>query len=372
MPPASRHSLSLSEVDSARWYDNLGKGSHAFQELGAVLGKPFVAFAMIAGFRIVSLTIDKSMVEASRIEFRVADDEESHTLSLADFRECVVTVLGHPVETPAWSVDNLAPSLFDIQAWLGVRIILLASVFGWEFRQLHLEPPHAPRIELWHGPSERLHELTRAELWAQLYDALHTLLAKRQSPTQHTLDLEELGQAQRDWQAGNAEAVIDRLHNWPQLLLFALRTGQAEGLDATAKDAIVKGLQWLAQSYWQCDQDAKGEEVLRLAIQWGHEGAYAGELYFHLGQHFAHKERFGEAIGLLRRALFLGADVAEVMPVLAQAFAQRERYVAAAMCLDQALAAGASSESLNELQTLLKNKMGEAWNDSRAHVPVPW
>ena len=71
--------------------------------------------------------------------------------------------------------------------------------------------------------------------------------------------------------------------------------------------------------------------------------------------------KHGEAIGLLRRAIKLGADSAEALPVLAQALAAREQRLAAMVCVTRAKRAGANESTIEAIHEELRHHFGASW-----------
>jgi hypothetical protein len=62
----------------------------------------------------------------------------------------------------------------------------------------------------------------------------------------------------------------------------------------------------------------------------------------------------------LRRALSLGVDRGESLPVLALCFVERGRYVAAMACLDEAIEAGVDPTELAALRERVDRALGPA------------
>jgi tetratricopeptide (TPR) repeat protein len=111
--------------------------------------------------------------------------------------------------------------------------------------------------------------------------------------------------------------------------------------------------------------------VLRLGIQWGQDQLeVAADLFSRLGAAYVAQGRHGEAIGLLRRALGLGARRTDVLPQLARCFVARERYVAALLCADDAVAAGASADSVRAVRDASLAVLGDEWKRFRRRVPA--
>ena len=106
--------------------------------------------------------------------------------------------------------------------------------------------------------------------------------------------------------------------------------------------------------------DAQGEEVLRLAVQYAQDGSAASKIFARLGKMFLEAGRHGEAIGPLRRAEALGADKADVLPDLASAFVQRDRYVAAWAYLLEAEDEGVSKVLLETSRKAIEAKNADS------------
>jgi tetratricopeptide (TPR) repeat protein len=105
--------------------------------------------------------------------------------------------------------------------------------------------------------------------------------------------------------------------------------------------------------------------VLRLGIQWGQDAVSTADLFIALADARLLADSPGEAIGLLRRALTLGAAKASVLSKLARAFALCKRYLAAAVCLEDALAAGVDPSALEDIRVEIEQILGAAWTRLR-------
>jgi Flp pilus assembly protein TadD len=102
----------------------------------------------------------------------------------------------------------------------------------------------------------------------------------------------------------------------------------------------------------------KGEEVLRLGVQYAGDGPMASDIYFRLGAAMLNDGRAGEAIGPLRRAANLGAPGDKVWPLLSQALLLRGRYIAAYAATLEAIASGASADSVAGVTEAVRDALG--------------
>jgi tetratricopeptide (TPR) repeat protein len=141
----------------------------------------------------------------------------------------------------------------------------------------------------------------------------------------------------------------------------------------------VKALGLLGQAYLHKQQTEWAEDVLRLGIQFGQELEAAGPLFGWLGKTRVETGRFGEAIGLLRRALALGSGTferSELFFDLARCFCERKRFVAALACLDSADAAASpinesSARERSELRATVTAALGGAFERYRDVLGQP-
>jgi hypothetical protein len=135
-------------------------------------------------------------------------------------------------------------------------------------------------------------------------------------------------------------------------------------LNAETRALIAKALGLLGSACISLGEMGKGEEVLRLGVQYAGDGPAAPDIYYRLGDAMLGDSRPGESIGPLRRAANLGAPGERVWPLLAQAFLARNRYLAAFSAIEEARAAGSTPESLVALQEQVESALGpvfQAW-----------
>jgi Flp pilus assembly protein TadD len=131
-------------------------------------------------------------------------------------------------------------------------------------------------------------------------------------------------------------------------------------LPEQARQRIAEGLGLLGTACAKLGDDAQGEEVLRLAVQYAQEGTAAKSIFLRMARTYVDSRRFGEALGPLRRARSLGAPVGEVLPDLARALFERGRAVGALGCLREARAGKLSSAALDRVQTDVAKRLGPA------------
>src|SRR5262249_44224722 len=158
-----------------------------------------------------------------------------------------------------------------------------------------------------------------------------------------SIDFKRIPLAEQANRRGDYDETVSLLGAWPGPLSMFLRTPPGQALGRSERRRLGKALGLLGPADLQKQQSEGGEGALRLGIQVGQELDAAGPLFGWLGKARVDTGRYGEAIGLLRRALALGGDKADLYFDLARCFCERKRYVAALGCLDAARAAYAAS-----------------------------
>jgi hypothetical protein len=135
-------------------------------------------------------------------------------------------------------------------------------------------------------------------------------------------------------------------------------------LNPEARATIARGLGLLGSACISLGEHGKGEEVLRLGIQYAGDGVAAPELFLRLGEAMLRDGRPGEAIGPLRRAANLGTVPPRVWSLLAEAFLSRGRHLAALGAVLEARAAGTPAAELEDVVDKVRETLGapfEAW-----------
>jgi tetratricopeptide (TPR) repeat protein len=360
----------LEAIRTDGWFERMGEGIGSFQALCDIVGARFFAFAMITGARITALTVDRRNPENTMVDFTVAGNEfedtahETQRLSLPEFRRRLVNALTAPEPTfppPQRPTDNEA-----IQLHLGVRYLLLAPLYGFGLQELRIDDQGSTLRVLLDGV-ERNVELGafRARIKAQVLEDLDRV--ERGSP-RNAIDLRRVDEAEAAAGRGDYIRVLELLGAWPAPLAIFLRTPEGQMLNAETRATIARGLGLLGTACIELDEIDKGEEVLRLAVQYAGEGGVAGDIYARLGKAMLDDERPGEAIGPLRRAINLGANGAEVWPLLALALAARNRNLGALGAIMEALEAGVAEEVLAATSAQVSERLGRALDVWRAAV----
>ena len=298
-----REVIPLDEVRADGWFERLATGSAAFTQLCQIVGDRFVAFSIVAGLRITALQVDGRNPERSAIEFSVGDVGASQRMTLGDFRRrlsnALVTEEDMPVEL------SVSPSNDDLQAFLGVRNVLLAPILGIELTTLHRSKEG---IYLSARIDDTDMQLTVDELRETVRERIRAEAEKYRTPTPFALDLSILPEVERAAAAGQHQKVISLL---------------------------------------------------------GGEGRSGADLFRRLGDAYLANERAGEAIGLLRRAMALGGEPARVLPLLSRAFASRQRHLAAIVCAEDALGDGATEETVESVRSEALGALGQPWERFR-------
>ncbi len=214
-------------------------------------------------------------------------------------------------------------------------------------------------------------ELSLEDLRAEVRDRVQAEAERHRSPSSpFSIDLNLVPQAKQAQAEGDAAKVADILGAWPGPLSLLLRTAEGQTLAPDVRATLADALGMLGSAYVELGRHEWAQEVLRLAIQWGQEQmAVSAVLFRRLGAAMVAEARYGEAIGLLRRALGLGAARKDVLPLLARCFREQGRFIPALLCADDALAAGAGAGDVREVRDAALAHLGDDWTRFRQRVP---
>src|SRR5687768_1907345 len=322
----------LESIRTDGWFERIGEGIGSFQALCDIVGPRFFAFAMITGARITALTVDRRSPDNTMVDFVVGAVSEAELspadtqrLTLADFRRRLVSALVQ--EEPQGPLPTRATDIEAIQLHIGVRYLLLAPLYGYSLRQLNVVDGES-HIELMHDGVEETYQLAafRARLRTHVREELDRV---QRGGGRGAIDLSRVPEAEQAVSRGDHVKVLELLGAWPAPLAIFLRTPEGQMLGAEARATIARALGLLGSSCIVLGETNKGEEVLRLAVQYAGDGPAAPDIYTRLGEAMIEDGRPGEAISPLRRAANLGADGRVIWPALAKAFLARGRYLAA-------------------------------------------
>jgi hypothetical protein len=284
-------------------------------------------------------------------------------LSLADFRQRLVGALLTEDQIPA--APERDTDLEGLQLHIGVRYLLLAPLYGYSLRKL-MTDGRSSRLLLLRDGIEEMYELN--EFRQRIRSHVREELDRAAADSRPAIDLTRVAEAEIASQKGDYTKVIQLLGAWPAPLAIFLRTPEGQMLTPDARALIAKGLGLLGTACIKLSEQHQGEEVLRLAVQYAHDGAAAADIFKRLGEAQLGDDRPGEALGPLRRAVNLGASPKQVWPLLARAFVLRKRYVAALACIREARSAGVPDADMMEEIREIEVKLGTALTTWRGVV----
>jgi hypothetical protein len=352
---AKERVFSLDAVRTDGWFERIGEGIGSFQALCDIVGEAFFAFSMITGARITALTVDRRNPDNTLVDFVAGapgDDEvegaEPQRLTLVDFRQRLVAAL--LTDDASLAAPTREADVEGLQQHIGVRYLLLSPLYGYSLRKLAVKGSTSELILLRDGEEER-YDLN--EFRIRIRSHVREEIERASVGSRSAIDLTKVGEAELAAESGDHTRVLQLLAQWPAPLAIFLRTPEGQLLAPEARSLIAKGLGLLGSACVELGEAQQGEEVLRLGIQYAQDGPVASDLFRRLGHALLVTERFGEAIGPLRRAISLGASPKLVWPLLAKAFVKRERYLAALTCVREARSAGVEEpELVPELQRI--------------------
>ncbi|MBI4953897.1 MAG: hypothetical protein HY908_17870 [Myxococcales bacterium] len=357
--------IPLERIRTDGWFERLGESISSFHTLCDVLGERFFAFALIAGARVSSLMIDRFNPDQSLVEFSLGGiDEDPATeaplqrMTVVEFRHRLVAALlaGEP---PPPRIDQVsADDLDGVQRFIGPRVLLLAPLYGYGLKELVIDGKK-PTVVLERAAQIESYPLKsfQARLREHVQEDLERGV-ERQGGT--AIDLEHVAKAEAAAKSGDHKAVVALLGSWPMPLAIYWRTPEGQMLPEAARQRIADGLGLLGTAVSKLGDPSQGEEILRLAVQYAQDGRAAAGIFQRLGRMLLDSQRYGEAVGPLRRAQTLGAPPKELFIDLATAFSRRGRHVAAIACVEEAARAGADKKALAPLRSELEQALGPA------------
>jgi len=344
--------LSLARPD--RWFDQVLEQSEDFEKACEIIGRNTLGLALIAGTRIHSLTSDPRSPNQATVEFAIGQDPTVRQVPLSDFRETVGGLLLTPLQSESLP-DN--PDADALQAHIGGRYLLEASLF--DVRPIELRY-HIGLSELLLEFNELRHVLALDDFRDVMDERVRSELAlDRQEGA--AIDLALVDQAEEANAHGNWDATIAMLNPWLTPISMLLRTGEANNLSEEVQARLAVSLDLLGAAYANSGELGAANEVLRLGVQWAGESGKAGHLFLTLGRASVAGEKHGEAIGLLRRAIRLGAEERDALPLLAQSLAARDQSLAAMVCTERAAGLGADDAELDKVRAELDARLGDSW-----------
>jgi hypothetical protein len=355
-------------LDDARadgWLDKLGEGQPAFAKLCDILGEHFVGFSVISGVRITAIALDGRAPERSMVDFAIGDEKATQRLPLGELRRKLAEIVIAETKEAAALPLGPSPSVEMLQSRIGFRWVLLAPIYDFRLEALHVEPGGQASITVARDGTSTTMPLD------ELKDALRTCVradmaraAQGRVSSPFSIDLALVPQALEAAERGDHEKVVALLGSWPGPLSVLLRTAEGQGLGPEQRTTLARALGALGTAHARLGKLEWGQEVLRLGIQWAQDGAAAGEIFARLGRLALEGERAGEAIGLLRRALGLGADAQVVLPALATALAARGRNLPALVVAKRARALGVANAELDAAEAKAGGaKLGAAFRE---------
>lgn len=367
MNPSARTTLSLDEARLDGWFDRVAEGSSSFEQLCAVLGVEYVAFAVIVGVRVSALTLDRARPSATLVEFSVRDTDTKHELPLIDLQRRLCTLLLED-DGQAPPEPRAGAKAVEIQQFLGPKYVLLASFFGIELLTLHVGGADPATVRLRAGTIE---EEVRLDLFREIIRArVRQELSALDSTTGFQLDMAAVEASERAAAEGKWAEVSKLVGSWPGPLAQLIRSREGASLAGPTKARIARTLMNLSSAQEHRGDTQSADDTLRLAVQYSQDTDAAGAVFAALGRLYVARAQHGQAIGFFRRALSLGADSAAVLPLLAISYADRGRFVAAAVCADQALRAGAPMAAVSDLLDRVELRLGAPWRSLRDLIPA--
>jgi hypothetical protein len=337
------------------WFDEVLKQSPDFERACQIIGRSTLGLALIAGARIASLTPSATSQSETIVEFSIGPDDETHQVSLPEFRDIVAQYLSMPIQSVGLPEE---PEVESLQAHIGGRYMLAASLFQVKPLELRHELGLSEVALEFNGVR---HVLSLEDFREVIDERVRAELGLGEAGNEVAIDLALVDQAERANENGEWGTTIALLAPWLNPISMLMRTGEAEELADEVRGRLSHGLDLLGTAFANAGDLNAANEVLRLGVQWAGESSKAGDLFFALGRASIQSGKHGEAIGLLRRAIGLGVDPKLVTPMLAESLHAREQTLAAMVCLEEAKSLGADESITSPLEAKLTAHLADTW-----------
>jgi len=348
-----RHPLDGVRADG--WFDRVLGGVPALGRLCAGIGEALVALSLVAGYRIISASVDRTTNAVSELQW-VRDvpggTEVQGSGTPDELRDEVIIVLTEDEETTALRgrVDDDA-----LRAVVGMRTILLAPLFGIDMRAVLIGDAGTllalgaddGEVEV---PLPEVRKFLRARV-------VEVLRAAR--PRTVAVDLAQLDAVREAGDEGRDDDVLSVMAPQFAALVAFLRTPDGAAMGPEGRAVVARALVALGRSLMRIERMDECGDALRLAAQYAQDGPAAPEVYLCLGESLLASGRAAEAIGPLRRATALDPSLRpKVLPLLARCYLDTGRAVAAAGLIESLRAAG---HDVTALEAKASAALGEAW-----------
>ena len=344
------------------WFDQVMKQSPDFERAAQIIGRSTLGLALIAGARIASLTPSAASQSDTIVEFSIGPKQETHQLSLPEFRDIVAQYLLMPIQ-PFGLPDD--PEVEALQAHIGGRYMLAASLFQVKPLELKHDVGLSEIALEFNGVR---HVLTLEDFREIIDERVRAELGLGEEAHEVAIDLSLVDKAEKANADQQWNATIAMLAPWLNPISMLMRTGEADELADAVRGKLSHSLDLLGTAFANAGDLDSANEVLRLGVQWAGESSKAGDLFLALGRASIQAGKHGEAIGLLRRAIGLGVDPKLVTPLLAESLEARDQGLAAKVCLEQAKALGADEEVTTGLDERLATRFGDEWSKLASHL----
>jgi tetratricopeptide (TPR) repeat protein len=252
-----------------------------------------------------------------------------------------------------------------------MRTILLAPLFGIDMRAV-IVGDTTPMLAL--GADDGEVEVPLPEVRRFLRARVVEVL-RAARPRTASIDLAQLDGVREAGAEGRDDDVLAVMAPQFGALVAFLRTPEGAALGPEGRAVVARALVALGRSLMRIDRADECGDAFRLGAQYAQDGPAAAEVYLSLGESLVTMGRPAEAIGPLRRAVALDAELrATVQPMLVGCYLDTGRSVAAGGLIEAMRAAGGDVAALEKRA---EAALGDAWvrwrwaREGRRPVAVP-
>ena len=140
--------IALDGVVTDGWLERLeAEPRSGVGALGDAFGRSWAALCLVAGLRVRTVSVDTRHRELSVVSFSLGEEDEVHEMPLGELRRRLAATLRDQVELTPFPLPK-APDSDTIQAFLGVRNLLLAPIFGLRLSTLEVDGDGASWVHL--------------------------------------------------------------------------------------------------------------------------------------------------------------------------------------------------------------------------------
>lgn len=354
VPAELRLDVDLDAVRADGWYEDFLETIDDLDVLTATFGPRGLGHLMLAGVKIDTVAFDSSDPSGSLVDIRLPDGRLARAPARLLVRKAIEAIaeqiaLSGPMPRSA-SAD-------EARTFLGARTLLCAALYGIAVSRLRIGRDETAWLDITDGDDVR--HVPVAEFREFLVERMNGDLALVDDAR---LGVEVIEAARAAGARGDDAEVLRVLDPFAGSLVSTLRAGDPAGMAPEVRAQLVEAIDLLGTAYLRKADLETAETLFRLGAQGCRGEAESARLFVRLGEVALARGSAGEAIGVLRRALALGARPRDVALPLASALADRGRHVAALAVAHDGIEDGLESSRFRDVLRASRARAGEEFD----------